>query len=190
MAWLGAAGGNAVIGIDQLSALIAGGESLTVEFKSDRRQMSDKTIYEEIVSLANTAGGALLIGVEDDGEITGAGPRHGTTTDSLRLQAAIFGNTVPSINTRVSVVKLESREVLAIEVDRYPEPCATPVESPCIGSSAAMGNRRARLSIPAISDRCGSTSGSSTFPPSRWNLRSSRIWTRWSLSVCDRQLPV
>jgi len=114
-----------VIGMDQLTALIAGGESLTVEFKSDRRQMSDKSIYEEIVSLANTAGGALLIGVEDDGEITGAGPRHGTTTDPLRLQAAIFGNTVPSINTRVSAVKLESGEVLAIEVDRYPEPCAT-----------------------------------------------------------------
>ena len=114
-----------MIGMDQLHALIAGGESLTVEFKSDRRQMSDKSIYEEIVSLANTAGGALLIGVEDDGEITGAGPRHGATTDPLRLQAAIFGNTVPSINTRVSVVKLESREVLAIEVDRYPEPCAT-----------------------------------------------------------------
>lgn len=114
-----------MIGTDQLQDLIAGGESPTVEFKSDRRQISDKEIYEEIVSLANSAGGTLLIGVEDGGEVTGAVPRHGTSTDPLRLQAAIFGNTVPSINTRVSVLKMEDREVLAIEVDRYPEPCAT-----------------------------------------------------------------
>jgi len=114
-----------VIETDQLQDLIAKGETLAVEFKSDRRQISDKEIYEEIVSLANTAGGALLIGVEDNGDVTGAAPRHGATTDPLRLQAAIFGNTVPSINTRVSVVKMEDREVLAIEVDRYPEPCAT-----------------------------------------------------------------
>jgi ATP-dependent DNA helicase RecG len=114
-----------VIGIDQLRDLIAGGETLTVEFKSDRRQISDKEIYEEIVSLANSAGGTLFIGVEDSGEVTGAAPRHGTGTDPLRLQAAIFGNTVPSINTRVSVQKLDGPEVLVIEVDRYPEPCAT-----------------------------------------------------------------
>lgn len=114
-----------MIGTDQLRGLIAGGESLTVEFKSDHRQISDKEIYEEIVSMANTAGGTLLIGVEDSGEVTGAAPRHGTSTDPLRLQAAIFGNTVPSINTRVSVLNMEGPEVLAIEVDRYPEPCAT-----------------------------------------------------------------
>ncbi len=114
-----------MIGTDQLQELIAGGESLIVEFKSDRRQISDKELYEEIVSLANSAGGTLLIGIEDSGEVTGAVPRHGTSTDPLRLQAAIFGNTVPSINTRVSVLKTEDREVLAIEVDRYPEPCAT-----------------------------------------------------------------
>jgi ATP-dependent DNA helicase RecG len=114
-----------VIGTNQLQELIASGESLTVEFKSDHRQISDKEIYEEIVSMANTAGGTLLIGVEDSGEVTGAAPRHGTSTDPLRLQAAIFGNTVPSINTRVSVLKMEGSEVLAVEVDRYPEPCAT-----------------------------------------------------------------
>lgn len=114
-----------MIGLHQLNDLIAGGESLTVEFKSDRRQIPDKEIYEEVVSLANTSGGTLLIGVEDGGDVTGAAPRHGQTTDPLRLQAAIFANTVPSINTRVSALAHQGRAVLAIEVDRYPEPCAT-----------------------------------------------------------------
>jgi len=113
-----------VIGAEQLDALIAGGESLTVEFNSDRRRMADSEIYDEVVGMANAAGGTILIGVEDNSEVTGAAPRHEAGTDPLRIQAAIFGNTVPSINTRVSVVKSGAVEVLAIEVDRYLEPSA------------------------------------------------------------------
>jgi len=109
----------------RLQSLIRAGESLMVEFKSDRQQMSDAAIYEEVVALANTDGGVLLIGVEDDGVVTGAKPRHGRTTDPFKLQAAIFNNTVPNVNTRVSVHALEGKSVLVIEVDPYPEPCAT-----------------------------------------------------------------
>jgi ATP-dependent DNA helicase RecG len=118
-------GGNALIDLARLQQLIAQGEALDREFKSDRRQMSDNDIYEEVVALANSNGGILLIGVEDDGQVTGARPRHGTTTDPIRVQSAIFNNTVPSINTRISLVQHEHGPVLAIEVDPYTEPCAT-----------------------------------------------------------------
>jgi len=111
--------------VGQLQTVIQAGESLTVEFKSDRRQISDNTIYEEVVALANTEGGVLLVGVEDDGSVTGAKPRHGSTTDPIKLQAAIFNNTVPNVNTRVSVPVLPQGPVIIIEVDSYPEPCAT-----------------------------------------------------------------
>jgi ATP-dependent DNA helicase RecG len=114
-----------VINADHLAELLGLGESLEREFKSDRRQISDKEVYEEIVSLANSKGGMLLIGAEDDGSVTGAHPRHGKVTDPIKLQSAIFNNTVPSINTRVSVVHHEHGPVIAIEVDPYPEPCAT-----------------------------------------------------------------
>ena len=114
-----------MIDANRVMEIIDAGESLEREFKSDRRGINDREIYEEVVAFANTSGGVLLIGVEDDGLITGAKPRHGRTTDSLRLQSAIFNNTVPNINTRVSVVPIESKVVLAIEVDLYPEPCAT-----------------------------------------------------------------
>ncbi|MGM0489905.1 MAG: RNA-binding domain-containing protein, partial [Planctomycetota bacterium] len=111
--------------LDQLEKLIAAGESLDREFKSDRQQISDRVIYEEVVALANTDGGTLLIGVEDDGEVTGAKPRHGKTTDPTKLRAAIFNNTVPNVNTRVHVLTHPQGPVIAIEVDPYPEPCAT-----------------------------------------------------------------
>lgn len=109
----------------RLIRIIEGGETLDQEFKSDRRQLSDALIYEEVVALANTRGGALLIGVEDDGTVSGAHRRHDKSTQPLRLQSAIFNNTVPNINTRVSVVPHPNGEVIAIEVDAYPEPCAT-----------------------------------------------------------------
>ncbi len=109
----------------RLQELIQGGETLTVEFKSDRQQISDQEIYEEIVAMANSQGGVLLIGVDNDGTITGAKSRHGKSTDPIQLKAAIFNKTVPNVNTRISVVSMPQGPVIAIEVDPYPEPCAT-----------------------------------------------------------------
>lgn len=103
----------------------AAGEALDREFKSDIRQMSDQEIYEEVVALANTAGGVLLIGIGDDGAVTGAKPRHGSTTDPIKLRAAIFNRTVPNVNTRITLLQHPDGIVIAIEVDPYPEPCAT-----------------------------------------------------------------
>lgn len=65
-----------MINFDSLQQLVDLGESLEREFKSDRIRLSDKYIVEEIVAMANTNGGVLLIGVEDDGSISGASPRH------------------------------------------------------------------------------------------------------------------
>ena len=114
-----------MVNLDHLQEMVNAGESLEREFKSDRGRFSDRDVVEEIVAMANTVGGILLIGVEDNGAITGAYPRHGATTDPFKLQSAIFNNTVPSINTRVSVVPHPDGTVVAIEVDPYPEPCAT-----------------------------------------------------------------
>ena len=46
-------------------------ETLTVEFKSDCSGYSDTDLVDEIVGMANTQGGDLYLGVEDNGEITG-----------------------------------------------------------------------------------------------------------------------
>lgn len=52
-----------------LLELIANGENSGVEFKRD--DLSAEKLAKEIVALANFQGGRILIGVEDDGEITG-----------------------------------------------------------------------------------------------------------------------
>ena len=108
-----------------LEELIAKGECLGIEFKSDKRQISDSEIYEDVVAMANTDGGVILIGVEDNRMVTGAKVRHGETIDPYKIRAAIFNNTRPPINTRVSVVVVQGEKVITIEVDKVPEICAT-----------------------------------------------------------------
>lgn len=113
--------------IDQesLKLFLRQGEDLKTEFKSDRKQISDNDIYENVVALVNTQGGTLFVGIEDDRTVTGAKARHGNKTDPLKLQSAIFNNTVPHINARVSVFPIEEKSVITIEVDICPEVCAT-----------------------------------------------------------------
>lgn len=50
-----------VLDAQDVDELIARGESVAVEFKSDRHQIGDKTIYEEVVALANTEGRAVVL---------------------------------------------------------------------------------------------------------------------------------
>lgn len=54
-------------------------EDLRTEFKSDVKKLSEETIVEAVVALANTEGGTLYIGVEDDGTITGIHKNHQST---------------------------------------------------------------------------------------------------------------
>ncbi|MCW5935091.1 MAG: putative DNA binding domain-containing protein [Fimbriimonadia bacterium] len=107
--------------IERLFELIAGGETPEVEFKSDQRvAFSDTELVETVVCLANRQGGEpswLIIGVEDNGAITGARTRHeANLTDPQRLVALIANRTRPSLGTRVWVVPVEQVEVIVIEV--------------------------------------------------------------------------
>ena len=54
----------------ELNELIRNGENSGVEFKRD--DVSNYQIAKELVALLNLEGGTLLLGVEDDGSITGA----------------------------------------------------------------------------------------------------------------------
>jgi ATP-dependent DNA helicase RecG len=116
---------------EQLRALIERGESLHVEFKGEeRRPLSDDEIVQAVVCMANrpaTESGWVLIGVEDDGRVTGARPRHGNRTDPLQLQALIANRTRPSLAVRVFVVpwQTEGVEIITIEVPPVRIPVAT-----------------------------------------------------------------
>ncbi len=116
---------------DRLRQIIQQGETLDVEFKSEgQRHLSDDEIVQAVVCMANRPSeqsGWVLIGVEDDGRLTGARPRHGATTDPLRLQALIANRTRPSLSVQVYVVPMqpEGVEIIAIEVPPVRIPIGT-----------------------------------------------------------------
>ena len=75
-------------------------EDLRTEFKSDVKKLSEETIVEAVVALANTEGGTLYIGVEDDGTITGVHKKHQSTAG---LSAMIFNRTVPNVSVSTDI---------------------------------------------------------------------------------------
>ena len=96
-----------------LRQVLAEGETLTVEFKN---QVNDDHLVEAVVCLANSRGGLLLIGVDDQGGVVGAEPRHGSSTVPARLQSLVAGRTVPAVETAVTVVPFNGREVIVVDV--------------------------------------------------------------------------
>ncbi|MCI7667376.1 MAG: ATP-binding protein [Megasphaera elsdenii] len=91
-------------------------ESLTVEFKSDRNCLPDNDIIDAVVAFANTEGGDLYLGIEDDGTITGLHPKH---RDITRLTAFIANKTVPPVSTRATILHDGQCDVLKLSVPRY-----------------------------------------------------------------------
>ena len=94
---------------------LATGESITVEFKSwiktkDMRERISLAV-EELIAFANTKGGTVYFGVEDDGTVTGC-----EKYDCQRIMESIYDRTRPSLFTEIEVIKYNDLDVLAIKV--------------------------------------------------------------------------
>ncbi|KGR78975.1 hypothetical protein CD29_08130 [Ureibacillus manganicus DSM 26584] len=104
--------------------IIKAGETNTVEFKSWIKTPKFKEMIEllvkEAVGFANTKGGTILVGVEDDGEITGC-----SKFDTQNIIEAIYDKTIPKLFTDIEVIELEGKEILCITVDKSTEIIST-----------------------------------------------------------------
>ena len=93
----------------ELLEIIANGESSGVEFKRD--DLRPEQLAKEIVALANFQGGRLLLGVEDDGRITGI-QRDGLET---WVMDTVFGRYVhPLILPFYEEVELDDGKRVAV----------------------------------------------------------------------------
>ena len=68
---------------EEITEIIENGETSRVEFKSDKEKNID--FAKEIAAFANGSGGYLLIGVEDDGTVSGV-------RDSLKFEEKIYND--------------------------------------------------------------------------------------------------
>lgn len=90
-------------------------ESLVVEFKSDRKCLSDKDLVEAVICLANANGGELWLGVEDDGRPTGL---HAERLQVTGLAGLVAARTSPSLTVTVTAVALGAVNVVRIVVPK------------------------------------------------------------------------
>ncbi|HTO19992.1 MAG TPA: ATP-binding protein [Pseudomonas sp.] len=90
-------------------------ESLTVEFKSDVKKLSDRELIEALVCLANAEGGELWLGVEDDGTPTGVHAEHHLLEGLTGMVAA---RTSPSLSIQAEAVELGDVTVARIRVPK------------------------------------------------------------------------
>ena len=102
--------------------LLPARESLTVEFKSDRKRLSDTDLVEALVCLANSEGGELWLGVEDDGQVTGLHKEHRNLNGLAGLVAA---RTSPSLLVELASLELQGLPVARIGVAKAHSEVAT-----------------------------------------------------------------
>ena len=101
--------------IPAISNLLKAGETLTVEFKSDVKGLSDRDLVAAIVAMVNTEGGMILLGVEDDGTVTGVQSIH---QDITGLVALIANRTRPSVAVRAEIFDWGNKKILNIKAPK------------------------------------------------------------------------
>lgn len=101
----------------ELKQIVARGEGLYTEFK--RKVNHPDKIVKEIVAFANTNGGKLILGVDDDGTIVGL---KYATEDEFEMRKAIELYCKPMINYNVTkVIVAPNRSVLVFDILPNPQ---------------------------------------------------------------------
>jgi len=95
--------------ITTVQRLVARGEGQRVEFKK-KVNFPDK-IIKEVVAFANSNGGKLILGIDDDGTIAGTRNIEG---EIFVLEEAIEKLIIPSLTYTVYTVKLNPKKGIAV----------------------------------------------------------------------------
>src|SRR5271154_6989650 len=102
--------------LSDLRKLISRGEGLQLEFK--RKAAYPDKIAREVIAFANTNGGTLLIGVDDDGSIPGV---KFPEEESLAIHHSLQSYCRPSISlTELIVPVSKTRFVLRFDIQTTP----------------------------------------------------------------------
>ncbi len=98
--------------IDVIQQLITQGENAQIEFKSG--DVRPDAVAREMTAFANTLGGTLLIGVEDDGSISGI---RDTNIDQWIANIS-RNNVIPAIQPSVDHVVVAGKTICAITIHK------------------------------------------------------------------------
>lgn len=97
--------------LETVLTMIKSGEGLCVEFK--RHFSSYEKVAKEIIAFANTRGGFILFGVDDDKSIYGI---ESEKTDIELINDAALKYSEPPIKIKLSSFDINHKEILVVEV--------------------------------------------------------------------------
>lgn len=98
----------------ELNRLVREGEGLHLEFK--RKAAFPDKIARELIAFANTDGGTLLVGVDDDGTVTGV---KFPEEELLVIEKELEAHCRPALPLHVHLVRVnEKRFVLWLEIEK------------------------------------------------------------------------
>lgn len=95
----------------ELYKLIEEGEGAAVEFK--RKFSSPEKIAKELIAFANTKGGYILFGVDDDGKISGVESEKGEL-ELINTVAEFYCE--PAIEFQYEIICIKQKDVVAVYV--------------------------------------------------------------------------
>jgi predicted HTH transcriptional regulator len=103
--------------LQEIHRIAQQGEGLKVEFK--KKAAFPEKIVREIIALANTEGGYLLIGVDDDGTVSG---QRFIEEEVFVMQKAIGQHIQPKLEYQVEIFKLTPKKGIAVfSIPKSPE---------------------------------------------------------------------
>ncbi len=95
----------------ELFKLIEEGEGSRIEFK--RKFSSPQKIAKEMIAFANTSGGYIIFGVDDDRKIVGVESEK-SELDLIDTAAKFFCE--PEVEYRTEIIPIKSKDVVVIEI--------------------------------------------------------------------------
>lgn len=102
--------------LDRIGQLLRQGEGPTVEFKEARTDLP-RSLFETICAFLNREGGTILLGVRDDGAVTGVDPdKVGKLTKELVTTANSPEKLTPICMLFPEAVEIDGKPVLYVPV--------------------------------------------------------------------------
>jgi ATP-dependent DNA helicase RecG len=119
-------------------------EGKTLEFKRDLSSM--KPILKTLIAFANTAGGMLLIGKDNDGTIVGIKDVYEAEE---KLANAIADSIYPSLMPEIETTSFEGKALIVIRVSHWRGPFYLKTQGPELGVYFRLGSTN-RLAGPEL----------------------------------------
>jgi predicted HTH transcriptional regulator len=133
--------------VQDLKRLVGLGEGAHLEFK--RRVPRPDRIAKEVIALANTNGGKVLVGVDDDGSLVGV---KDAEEELFALQEALETHCEPPVALAINGVRISRRrEVLVIDVPRSAQrPHYLISDEPTANRSAPLRKAYVRIGAESV----------------------------------------